>query len=245
MADNIYTHKKSPSHVFHHLLFSWWTIDFVFDHGLKLLAELAHSSSIFLCVAIVVVLFYYSPRMGSRKSQTMHSTHLLQYQTPHTYNNTQKCFISFNYLFEEVKTAPTLTPFPNHSVGTPTLQPLASLIQRTNTGFAFGISISPSLPSSIMVGTPPPEIMVVFLITWEEDVGVPPAVLGVGSKGGILPRRLGACFLRSRFIVSIWFGGLDLIDSRALGGGRSEKAEVEKMREGELWDYYGWGRGGE
>lgn len=108
---------------------------------------------------------------------------------------------NFFYLFEEIKTAPTLAPFPNHSVGTPTLHPFASLIHRPNTGFAFGISISPSLPSSVVVVTPPE--MVVFLVIWEEDVGVPPAVLGVGSKGEILPRRLGACFLRSRFIVSI------------------------------------------
>lgn len=46
-------------------------------------------------------------------------------------------------------------------------------------------------------------VVEVFLVGWEEDVGVPPAAMGVGSEGGILPRRLGACFLRRRFIVSI------------------------------------------
>lgn len=156
----------------------------------------------FLCVRFVL------PR-GSIKSRTMHSTHFLLQSNHHTHKRAY-----FFYLFEEVKTAPTFIPFPNHSVGTPTLHPFALLIQRTNTGFAFGISISPSLPSSVMLVTPPPETVVVFLVIWEEDVGVPPAVLGVGSKGGILPRRLGACFLRSRFIVSIWFRGLDLIDCR-------------------------------
>lgn len=43
--------------------------------------------------------------------------------------------------------------------------------------------------------------VVVFLVGWE-DVGVPLAA-GVGSEIGILPRRLGACFLSRRFIVSI------------------------------------------
>lgn len=42
--------------------------------------------------------------------------------------------------------------------------------------------------------------VMVFLLGWE-DVGVPLA--GVGSERGILPRRLGACFLSRRFIVSI------------------------------------------
>lgn len=73
--------------------------------------------------------------------------------------------------------APNVRPegVPSHSSGTPTLQPFELLIQRTRVGSAFSGSLT----------------------SWP---GVPSPV----SLAAALPRRFGACFLRSRLIVSIY-----------------------------------------
>lgn len=78
----------------------------------------------------------------------------------------------------------TSTPASTHSSGTPSLHPLASLTHFTKTGFAFSTSggvASASEPA--------------------------PAPLALSSAAESLPRRLGACFLRRRLIVSICASG--------------------------------------
>ena len=92
----------------------------------------------------------------------------------------------------------------NHSPGTPTRHPSASLIHRTYTGFAGAISSSggeaESSPRS-----------------WAEI-----------SAAEILPRRFGACFLRRRLIVSICWVGKGMSEKfgweeREIGERRFEK----------------------